>query len=177
MSFIDTDGRSVRFLTRAQNWAIINESAPRSSKKCSSTGTRPTPTTPARISARTRSVPVLGAADPLLLGATGSVARTWIVVSATRTPSSGSRESVRFRSFFTVRSGRLLVSAVAPIDDRGAQRSPRARLAMDVLAPSEWGRVLGVVLGAAGGRDGGCASDCGVNRPPWAEAPLRPLSR
>ena len=42
MSFIDTDGRSARFRTRAQNWAITSESAPRSSKKCASTGTRST---------------------------------------------------------------------------------------------------------------------------------------
>ena len=42
MSFIDTDGRSSRFLTRAQNWAITIESAPRSSKKWLSTGTRST---------------------------------------------------------------------------------------------------------------------------------------
>ena len=40
MSFIDTDGRSARFRTRAQNWAITIESAPRSSKKWLSTGTR-----------------------------------------------------------------------------------------------------------------------------------------
>ncbi len=41
MSFIDTDGRSARFLTRAQNRAITIESAPRSSKKWLSTGTLP----------------------------------------------------------------------------------------------------------------------------------------
>jgi hypothetical protein len=33
MSFIDTDGRSGRFLTLAQNRVINSESAPRSSKK------------------------------------------------------------------------------------------------------------------------------------------------
>ena len=33
MSFIDTAGRSARLRTRAQNWAITIESAPRSSKK------------------------------------------------------------------------------------------------------------------------------------------------
>ena len=43
MSFIDTDGRSGRFRTRAQNWAITIESAPRSSKKWLSTDTRSTP--------------------------------------------------------------------------------------------------------------------------------------
>ena len=42
MSFIDTDGRSARFRTRAQNWAITIESAPRSSKKLLSTDTRST---------------------------------------------------------------------------------------------------------------------------------------
>ncbi len=52
MSFIDTDGRSSRFLTRAQNLAITSESAPRSSKKWSSTGTRSARITSASISAR-----------------------------------------------------------------------------------------------------------------------------
>ena len=33
MSFIDTAGRSARLRTRAQNWAITIESAPRSVKK------------------------------------------------------------------------------------------------------------------------------------------------
>jgi hypothetical protein len=39
MSFMDTAGRSGRFLIRAQNRAITIESAPRSSKKLLSTGT------------------------------------------------------------------------------------------------------------------------------------------
>ena len=51
MSFIDTGGRSSRFRTRAQNWAITSESAPRSSKKWLSTGTRSAPQTPASTSA------------------------------------------------------------------------------------------------------------------------------
>ena len=42
MSFIDTDGSSGRFRTRAQNCAITIESAPRSSKKLLSTDTRST---------------------------------------------------------------------------------------------------------------------------------------
>ena len=42
MSLIDTDGRSGRFRTRAQNCAITIESAPRSSKKLLSTDTRST---------------------------------------------------------------------------------------------------------------------------------------
>src|SRR6266446_6541925 len=52
MSLIDIDGRSPRFLTRAQKWAITNESAPSSSKKSRSTGTRSTPRTPASTSAK-----------------------------------------------------------------------------------------------------------------------------
>jgi len=36
----DIDGRSPRFLTRAQKWAITNESAPSSSKKWLSTDRR-----------------------------------------------------------------------------------------------------------------------------------------
>src|SRR5215475_8832051 len=60
MSFIDTDGKSSRFLTRAQKWAITNELAPRSSKKWLSTDTRSTFTTSASTSARSRSVPVVG---------------------------------------------------------------------------------------------------------------------
>ena len=50
-SLIDTDGRSSRLRTRAQNRAITIESAPRSSKKCASTGTCSTPRTPANTSA------------------------------------------------------------------------------------------------------------------------------
>src|SRR6266511_4972524 len=62
MSFIDIDGRSPRFLTRAQKWAITNESAPSSSKKWLSTGTWSTPRTPASTSARRLSA--RGAAAP-----------------------------------------------------------------------------------------------------------------
>src|SRR5437867_5777110 len=62
MSFIETDGRSPRFLTRAQKWAITNESAPSSSKKWASTGTRSTPRTPASSSAKMLSA--RGAAAP-----------------------------------------------------------------------------------------------------------------
>ena len=58
MSFIDTDGKSPRFLTRAQKWAITSESAPRSSKKWLSTDTRSTRATSASTSAKTVSVPV-----------------------------------------------------------------------------------------------------------------------
>ena len=46
MSLIDTDGRSSRFRTRAQNRAITIESAPRSSKKLPSTDTCSTFSTP-----------------------------------------------------------------------------------------------------------------------------------
>src|SRR5215475_16136041 len=60
MSFIDTDGKSSRFLTRAQKWAITNELAPRSSKKWLSTDTRSTFTTSARRSAMMRSVSDVG---------------------------------------------------------------------------------------------------------------------
>ena len=59
---MDTEGSSGRFLTRAQNWAITIESAPRSSKKWLSTDTRSTRTTSASTSARLRSVPVAGPA-------------------------------------------------------------------------------------------------------------------
>ena len=62
MSFIDTEGRSARFLTRAQNLAITSESAPRSSKKWLSTGTGSVRITSARIPARMDSVPVAGTA-------------------------------------------------------------------------------------------------------------------
>src|SRR5207249_6570535 len=61
MSLIDTDGRSSRFLTRAQKWAITNESAPRSSKKWLSTDTRSTRRTPASTSAKMLSTPVFSA--------------------------------------------------------------------------------------------------------------------
>ena len=60
MSFIETDGRSVRFLTRAQKCAITSELAPRSSKKWLSTGTCSTPRTRASTSARLRCVSVGG---------------------------------------------------------------------------------------------------------------------
>lgn len=56
-SFIDTDGRSSRFLTRAQKCAMTRELAPRSSKKWLSSGTWSRFTTPASTSARIRSVP------------------------------------------------------------------------------------------------------------------------
>src|SRR6188472_803527 len=56
MSLIDTDGRSGRFLTRAQNRAITIESAPRSSKKLLSTDTCSTLMTSASTSAKALSV-------------------------------------------------------------------------------------------------------------------------
>src|SRR5215216_5845425 len=61
MSFIDTDGRFPRFLTRAQKWAITNESAPRSSKKWLSTDTWSTRRTSASTSAKMLSMPVFAA--------------------------------------------------------------------------------------------------------------------
>src|SRR6266404_9836744 len=61
MSFIETGGRSPRFLPRAQKWAITNESAPSSSKKWLSTGTRSTRRTPASTSAKMLSAPVVAA--------------------------------------------------------------------------------------------------------------------
>src|SRR5882724_8119694 len=51
MSLIDTDGRSARFLTRAQKRAITIESAPSTSKKLLSTETRSTPMMSANTSA------------------------------------------------------------------------------------------------------------------------------
>src|SRR5438093_3732945 len=59
MSLIETDGRSPRFLTRAQKRAITSESAPSSSKKWLSTDTRSVRRTSASTSARTRSAPVV----------------------------------------------------------------------------------------------------------------------
>src|SRR6266850_4815366 len=61
MSRIDTDGRFPRFLTRAQKWAMSNESAPSSSKKWLSTATRSTRRTSASISAKMPSAPVAAA--------------------------------------------------------------------------------------------------------------------
>src|SRR5436190_2372397 len=61
MSFIDTDGRFPRFLTRAQKWAITNESAPSSSKKWLSTDTRSTRRTSASTSAKMLSAPGVAA--------------------------------------------------------------------------------------------------------------------
>src|SRR5256712_467193 len=61
MSFMDTDGRSPRFLPRAQKWAITNESAPSSSKKWLSTDTRSTRRTSASTSAKMLSAPVVAA--------------------------------------------------------------------------------------------------------------------
>src|SRR3981081_1076403 len=75
MSLIDTDGRSPRFLTRAQKWAITNESAPRSSKKWLSTDTRSTRTISASTPARILSVPVVG---PAYL--------PWVIEDSARSP-------------------------------------------------------------------------------------------
>src|SRR2546426_12112287 len=61
MSFIDTDGRFPRFLTRAQKCAITNESAPSSSKKWLSTDTRSTRRTSASTSAKMLSALVVAA--------------------------------------------------------------------------------------------------------------------
>src|SRR5438128_2468375 len=61
MSFIDTDGRFPRFLTRAQKWAITNESAPSSSKKWLSTDTRSTRRRSANTPARMLSASVVAA--------------------------------------------------------------------------------------------------------------------
>src|SRR6266404_5149343 len=61
MSFIDTDGRFPRFLTRAQKWAITNESAPSSSKKWLSTDTRSTCRTSASTWAKMLSALVVAA--------------------------------------------------------------------------------------------------------------------
>ena len=61
-SLIDTDGRSSRFRARAQNRAITIESAPRSSKKCASTDTFSTSSTPASTSANASATGAGGAA-------------------------------------------------------------------------------------------------------------------
>jgi hypothetical protein len=55
---IDTDGTSSRLRTRAQNWAITIESAPRSSKKWLSGATFSDRTTSASTSASAASTPV-----------------------------------------------------------------------------------------------------------------------
>src|SRR6266581_6069758 len=67
MSFIDTGGRFPRFLTRAQKWAITNESAPSSSKKWLSTDTRSTRRTSASTSAKMLSAPVVAVLPQLNL--------------------------------------------------------------------------------------------------------------
>src|SRR5437762_8815599 len=61
MSCMDTDGRSPRFRTRAQNLAITSESAPSSSKKWLSTDTRSTRRTSASTSAKMLSAPGVAA--------------------------------------------------------------------------------------------------------------------
>src|SRR6266702_3789160 len=61
MSCIDTDGRSPRFRTRAQNLAIPKESAPSSSKKWLSADTLPTRRTSASTSAKMLSALVVAA--------------------------------------------------------------------------------------------------------------------
>src|ERR1700750_1575700 len=58
MSFMETEGRSSRLRTRAQNLAITSESAPSSSKKWPSAATCSTRLTSASIPARMLSVPV-----------------------------------------------------------------------------------------------------------------------
>ena len=68
MSFIDTDGRSARFLTRAQKWAITSESAPRSSKKWLSAGTCSRCMRSASTSAKARSGAGRRAGAPVLGG-------------------------------------------------------------------------------------------------------------
>src|SRR5213594_1972872 len=64
MSFMDTDGRSPCFLTRAQNLAITRESAPSSSKKWLSTDRESTFRTSARTSAKARSAGVVASMHP-----------------------------------------------------------------------------------------------------------------
>ncbi len=66
MSSIETAGM-IRLLTRAQNWAITRESAPRSLKKWPSTGTCSTRTTPASTSARSLSASVAASGVPTAL--------------------------------------------------------------------------------------------------------------
>src|SRR5881396_1216893 len=100
MSFIETDGWSPRFLTRAQKWAITNESAPSSSKKWLSTDTRSTRRTSASTSAKMLSAPVVAALSRSSINidstisrarspspsvvASGSHARSWNSTAASR---------------------------------------------------------------------------------------------
>src|SRR5205823_1408662 len=76
MSFIDTDGRSPRFLTRAQKWAITSESAPSSSKKWLSTDTRSTRRTSASTSAKIRSASVAAALRRFSIAVAALIARS-----------------------------------------------------------------------------------------------------
>jgi hypothetical protein len=62
MSFMDTFGTLGRFRTRAQNWAMSIESAPRSSKKWLSTSTCSTFRMPLNTSVNVFSMAVGGAA-------------------------------------------------------------------------------------------------------------------
>ncbi len=71
-SFIDTAGRSSRFLIRAQKCAMTRELAPRSSKKWLSSGTWSVFTTPASTSARICSVPPT-APGVCLIGSVGGL--------------------------------------------------------------------------------------------------------
>ena len=79
MSFIDIGGRSPRFLTRAQKWAMTSESAPSSSKKWLPAGTCSVCMTPARTSAR---VPSMPAASPVVAAPVAGAPAVRGVVSA-----------------------------------------------------------------------------------------------
>src|SRR5512135_637828 len=90
MSFIDTDGRSARFLTRAQKRAITIESAPRSWKKWLSTDTCSTRMTSASTSASALSVLLVGPANP-----------PWVVEDPARSAAKTSTDSPNGSSIST----------------------------------------------------------------------------
>src|SRR5213596_2314717 len=94
MSFIDTDGRSPRFLTRAQKWAITSESAPSSSKKLLSTDTRSTRRTSASTSAKMLSAPVVAALPRSSINIDSAIARDLHPLPCAKCSSHGLEEEV-----------------------------------------------------------------------------------
>src|SRR5437899_1468555 len=95
MSFIETDGRFPRFLTRAQKWAITNESAPSSSKKWLSTDTRSTRRTSASTSAKMLSAPVVAALPRCSINVDSATARGTMTFTLSRRIGAHARHGTR----------------------------------------------------------------------------------
>src|SRR4051812_46378279 len=132
MSGIDTDGRSVRLRTRAQNRAISMESAPRSSKKWSSTDTCSVPTMSASTSAKSRS-------ESAEVATAGSAVRTLWEFPIRWTPWTRNRSGccrraeVRERHSSTAWTAARRSSGASSADgDQGAGRRGRDRCAAEV---------------------------------------------